>query len=557
MAPLSWFTRSTFRYTPAVLELMVIAIVLRLMGLIQPFVFQTIIDRVLPFQREATLAIIFFVLVGTTIFSVTLESISAYLGNRMANSLTLELGNRIFAHVLMLPLRKLQQYHVGEVLARIGEIDVIKSFLTGTISGIVLDVLFAIVYILALFSISPFLTGIVIVAVPLQALIFTIMGPVIRARLQESFAKSTAYQSKLVEGFGNIVAMKALASEDVHNERFRQALRSNINASFSVAKLNIFNSSLSDLIGNATVILIIYFGSTLVFSNQISLGELIAFHLISEKVSGPVHSLTTIWEQWQGLRIARLRLGDFLNEATEKDTQKSDITTNYPTTLLAENISFSYAGSEPVIQGFNAVFTSEKPTLIVGPSGSGKSTLAKIICGLYAPDLGAIFLNGQDISGYSVKSVRQSIAYVEQEPTLFSGTVRENMLFSKPNATDEEIDLALDSCAAREFVHHLPNGLDSDVGERGRNLSGGQRQRLALARSLLTNPSVLLLDEPTSALDDEASAVITRTLLKIARETTLIVITHRVDLLGDDVVKISISAPVTQNSVYPAGRALT
>ncbi|OCO98234.1 ABC transporter [Ensifer sp. LC13] len=555
-APLAWFTQSTFRYTPFIAELMVVAVVIRLLGLVQPFVFQAIIDRVLPFQREATLTLIVVVLALVTLMSATLQALSAYLGNHMGNRLVAEMASRIFRHVLGLPLQFLQRWQVGETLARMGEINTVRAFLTGTMSGYVLDVLFAAIYIGALLSISPLLTAVVLIMLPLQLAAFGVMGPFLRRRMQASFFAGARHQSRLVETFANVITVKALASERRQAERFQETLEDGLTAEFRVAKLNIADGFVGDILENSSVILIIYFGSKLVFQNEITLGELIAFHLLSEKVAGPIMSLSSIWEQWQGIGVARLRLGDFLNRPVETEVARPPLRIEGPLRLSLSGVSFGYVPDRPVIRDLTLNIEPNRPTIIVGGSGIGKSTLAKLMSGLYTPETGTIRVNGKDISACDPESVRRAVVYLPQEPVLFSGTVLENLLLARPDATETEIQRALADSAADEVVAQLPGGLQADVGERGGHLSGGQRQRLALARALLCDAAALVLDEPTSALDAASAAIIIEALKRLARHRTLIVITHHPELLGLDVNVVDLAslqaAPTEHAMAEPA-----
>ncbi|CEJ09885.1 Alpha-hemolysin translocation ATP-binding protein HlyB [bacterium YEK0313] len=551
-APLSWFTQSTQKYTPQIIEVMVAAIVLRLLGLVQPFVLQTIIDRVLPFQREATLLLIVAILVLTTLFSAGLDAIASYLGNHMAIHLTGELGERIFQHVFNLPLRYLQRWQVGETLTRIGEIDTVRRFLTGTVSAIALDVAFAIIYIAALLSISPALTLIVIIMLPLQVVAFGMIGPFVRRRMQTAFLAEARHQSRLVESLGNIVTAKALASEGAHVGRLQKTLTESLAADFRVSKLHILNGFVGNLLSNGSVILIIFFGSRLVLQGEITLGQLIAFHLLAEKVSGPIFSLSSAWEQWQALRIARLRLGDLLNEPSETEVAKPVLQVTGPLHLDVRGLSFGYAPDQPVIRDMSVDIRPDRPTLIIGDSGCGKSTFAKLLSGLYTPDRGGIDANGRRLADCDPLSVRRTIAYLPQEPVLFAGTILDNLMLAKPDASGAEIAKALVDSASDRFIAKLPQGLDTDVGEGGGHLSGGQRQRIALARSLLSDPCALILDEPTSALDAGSADVVVETLKRLAPRKTLIVITHNSDLLGENVELIDLSQPEQYRHDRPA-----
>jgi subfamily B ATP-binding cassette protein HlyB/CyaB len=491
-ASLSWFTKSTLKFTPFIIELMVIAIVIRLIGLVQPFVFQPLIDRVLPFQRVASLELILIILIGTTIFSATLGAISGLLGTQMANRLTSELGRRIYDHVLGLPLRHLQKYHVGELLARVGEIDTVRGFLTGTISGVILDVIFAVIYIAALFTLSPFLTLVIMIMLPLQIISFGLIGPFLRARLQEQFKTGSAHQSRMVEAFGSSITVKSLAAEDIHCERVSATLDANLYSGWQVAKINILTGVVGSVLSGMSVILVIYYGTQLVFANEMTLGQLIAFHLLSGKVAGPIMSLSTIWESWQGLRIARLRLGDLLNTKSESEALKPKLSPKQNAELSTNHLSFGYNDNHLILNEISLTFLPGQTSLIIGDSGCGKSTLAKLLVGLYEPVAGKVILAGSDISEFDPSSVRKRIAYVAQEPVLFAGSVLDNLLMSKPDATKKDIRAAIIDSASDRFLALLPDGLHTQVGERGGFLSGGQRQRIALARSLLTNPDVLV-----------------------------------------------------------------
>nr|WP_275064650.1 ATP-binding cassette domain-containing protein [Bartonella sp. MM73XJBT] len=263
--------------------------------------------------------------------------------------------------------------------------------------------------------------------------------------------------------------------------------------------------------------------------NQITLGQLIAFHLLAGNVSGPILSLASLWEEWQHLKISRLRLGDILNAPSEWETEKTPLQLTAFPYLEAKNICFSYE-EKTIINHLDICLQPGKPIMLLGPSGCGKSTLAKLLCALYPPASGQILINDQSIQNFDIRSVRQTIAYFPQSPCLFSGTILENMLLAKPDASENEINAALHASACYDLIAQLPQGLHPQVGEQGGFLSGGQRQRLALACFFLIEPQILILDEPTSALDDTVSAQIVEHLYKLSQERIVLVITHKRDL---------------------------
>nr|WP_274853415.1 ATP-binding cassette domain-containing protein [Sinorhizobium meliloti] len=339
----------------------------------------------------------------------------------------------------------------------------------------------------------------------------------------------------------NVVTVKALGCEAVQSERLNRTLADSLLAGFEVTKLHIVNGFTGGLLGNVSVISIVFFGSHLVLRNEITLGQLIAFHLLADKVAGPILSLSAVWEQWQALRIARLRLGDLLNAAAETDISKPPLPVSGRLSLHLEAVSFCYLPEQPVILDLTLEISPDRPTVITGPSGCGKSTLAKLISGIYRPDCGVVEANGHKLTDYDERSVRQAIAYLPQEPELFSGSVQDNILLGNAAATDQEIRSALVESGCDLFIGELPNGILTDVGERGAYLSGGQRQRIALARALVSPSRALILDEPTSALDSASADIVIAAIKRHAVKSTVIIVTHNPELFGSDVNMVNIA----------------
>ena len=531
-ASFSWFTKTTGKYTGHIVELSIISIVLRLLGLVQPFVFQALIDRILPFQREDSLYIVVALLVVVALFQSAFKSVSTYLGGDLVNQLTREFSRRIYEHVLHLPLRTLQKWQVGELFARMGEIETIRRFLTGTISGVIIDIVFSFVYLGALFSISPSLTLIIVVILPMQMAAIAIVGPFLRRRLKQSFLANSAHQSRMIETFRNAETVKAQAAEERYARRLDGTMSASLDLGFKITRLHIVNGIISDAFSNAFDILIVFFGAMLVLDNSITLGQLVAFHLLAGHVSAPILGLASLWEHWQGIKIARLRLGDVLNAPSEVKTGKQNLILKGAATLRLEAVSFGYTSERLVLDNLNLTISPGKPTIIVGRSGFGKSTLAKVLSGLYPPDSGTVFIDDQVMDSFTPESIRTNIAYLPQEAALFAGTIRENLLLAKEDATDDEMQTALRDSACAEMIEQFPDGMETNVGEHGSSLSGGQRQRLALARLLLRNPNILIVDEPTSALDERSASIITRTLNDLAKSRTVAIVSHRPELFG-------------------------
>lgn len=520
------------RYKWLLAEIALIAIVLRLLALVEPFAFQAVIDRVLPFERQQTLAVIAVVLLMVALFDAALGAVSFYLSLHTGNRIASDLGNELYGHTLRLPLTFLQRWPVGELLARVGEVGAVSGFLSGTIMTVALDLLFALVYLAILFALSPTLTLVILALLPIQALLFLAFGPVLRRRLQDQFLAGSAQSAQLVESLGGVVTIKALAAEAPVRARMMAALEGTLHQSMRVGAIQNWSGALEGIFQRVVTIAILVIGSRLIFAGDLTLGQLIAFYLLSDRVAGPLLSIAGLWEAWQGLTVSRIRLGEVWNEAAEAEGRPA-LTARRGDALAFEGVRFAYPDGAPVVTDLAFTAAAGRPFLIVGPSGAGKSTIGKLASGLYVPDAGRAMLGGHDLARHDPVSVRRAIGYVPQDALLFDGTIRENLLIAVPDASEIDVAQALDLADAAELVAQFPDGLDTQVGERGGRLSGGQRQRLALARALLADPVALVLDEPTSALDPAAQDRVVGTLERLARDRAVIVITHRADLFGD------------------------
>ena len=531
--PLSWFGKTLWKFTPFYLELIFLAICLRLLGLVEPFIFQVIIDRILPFQREASLVVVVAIFAAVALFQMGFQVLSELLGMLTANRVTRELGARIFDHLFKLPFRFSRKWNVGETITRVSETDTIRAFLVGTTTGVFLDLIFVVVYIAVLFTLSTQLTLIILAALPIQFLIYFGFGPFLRRRLRAQFDAGAQHQSQMVENISGIASVKALGAERQMLGRLDHTLNNALNAGYRVGVLNIWSSKMLFVVEQAITISIIYFGAQLVFAGEMTLGQLIAFHLLAQKVTGPIENFSALWETWQNVRVSRQRLGDIVNTPMEPFDDLPKLPKSVENRLSFRNVDFAYDPAAPILRDFNFEAPPNSLSLIVGPSGVGKSTFGRLASGIDIPDHGQVFLGGEDIAEYDPHDVRSKIAYIPQEPYLFSGSLRDNLLLGDDLADDTALARALRISAAEDLVAQLPRGLDTHVGERGSALSGGQRQRVAIARSLMRRPKVIILDEPTSSLDSAAQKRMASELQALKGEATVIIITHSPDIFAE------------------------
>jgi subfamily B ATP-binding cassette protein HlyB/CyaB len=531
--PFSWFSKTLRKYIPFYVELVFLAICLRLIALVEPFIFQVIIDRILPFQREASLVVVVLVFVLVIIFEIAFGVVSALLGMITANRVTKEFGHRIYEHLFRLPFNRFRRWTVGEVIARASETDTIRDFMVGTSMGVFLDVLFVFIYLFVLFSLSPTLTLIVLLALPLQGLIYFLFGPELRKRLRRQFDTGATHQTQMVETIAAIPAVKALGAEEEMVRKLDTALEDNIQASYRIGLLNIWSDNLVGIVDHWVTISVIFFGSMFVFSGDMTLGSLVAFFLLSEDAIQPIQNFSGLWESWQNIRVSRQRLGEVVNTEMEPIGELPPLPNDAVPTLIYDQVSFAYGSSQPVFENVSFVAKPNTLTLIVGSSGIGKSTFARLASGIEAPSSGVITYGGHDITQYDPQDVRRKIAYVPQEHYLFTGNIRDNLKLLGEDANDSELEETLIKVGGGTFLNQFPDGLDTDIGERGSALSGGQRQRLCIARSLLLKPSILLLDEPTSALDQKSQIAFAKEISQLKQEMTVIIISHNPDVFGE------------------------
>ena len=528
---LQWFTRVLRRYTNFYIEVVFLAVCVRLFGLIEPFVYQTLIDRVLPFQRESSLVVVLLVFLLLGICTIIFDFFSRYVALRTGSQAAYVFGMKVHKHYLDLPNEEQKRYPVGETVTRISETDTIRNFIVGTATGSILDLLFLVIYLIILFIISSKLAVIVILSLPLQLIIYALTGPIYRARLRAAFDARAKHQARLIETIGNVTSIKALGLEDGVRGRLHNTLTDVLSSSYRATLVQIINTKLIFFAQRALTVILFYVGALEVFSGNLSLGELVAFFLISQKISAPISNFSKLWESWQNIKISRLRLGDILTKPTEADDERLAMPQTGVLPVTAERLSYAYDGGQVLFEGLSFRLEPNTITTLAGPSGSGKTTIGKLVGSLLRPSQGQLHFGDYAYDRHSAQGMRRVVAYLPQDPALFVDTLRNNVTLGLEDVPDDQVWDALRDACIDTFVASLPNGLDTRIADQGSNLSGGQKQRIALARALIRDPKVLVLDEPTSALDDENQRAFAENLLELKKRFTLLVITHSPDAI--------------------------
>jgi subfamily B ATP-binding cassette protein HlyB/CyaB len=529
----SWFIPAVVKYRKLLGEVLLFSFVLQIIGLATPLFFQVVMDKVLVNHAMKTLNVIAIGLICATLFDAILTGIRTYVFAHTSSKIDVELGSRLFRHLLALPLAYFEARRVGDSVARIRELENIRSFLTGNAITLLMDLLFSVVFLAVMLYYSVWLTLIVIISIPCYILLSLVFTPIIRARLNEKFNRGSENQSFLVETLSGIDTVKALAVEPRWVHKWEQQLASYVASGLAVTNMGMLASGGVTLISKLVTAAIMWMGATLVVSGKLTVGELIAFNMLSGQVSSPILRLAQLWNDFQQVGISMSRLGDILNARAELVGQKSRIP-RLAGAIELDQVSFRYRPDAPdVIRAINLKVAPGEVLGVVGRSGSGKSTLAKLVQRMYVPDRGRVLIDSQDIAIIDTTSLRHQIGVVLQENVLFNRSIRDNIALSNPALPVEAIIEAAKLAGAHEFICELPEGYDTMVGEHGVGLSGGQRQRIAIARALISNPRILIFDEATSALDYESEKIIQDNMRRICTGRTVIIIAHRLSAVRD------------------------
>lgn len=526
---ITWFVGAINKYRNVLGKVLVASFFLQLFALVSPLFFQVVIDKVLVHRSLGTLDVLVIGLVTISLFETILGILRTYLFAHTTNRIDVELGARLFRHLLALPVGYFQARRVGESVARVRELENIRQFLTSSALTLVIDLFFTFVFLAVMYLYSPFLTFVVLASFPFYIGISALATPLFRRRLDEKFERGAENQAFLVESVNGVETLKAMAVEPQMQRRWEEQLAGYVSASFRVLNLGNVASQLVQLVNKLVTAGILYFGAKLVIDGGLTVGELVAFNILAGRVSAPVLRLAQIWQDFHQARLSVARLGDILNTAPEPAYHPGQ--TPLPPIrgdIAVEHATFRYRIDGPeVLHDVCFQVPAGQIVGVVGPSGSGKSTLAKLIQRLYVPESGRVLVDGIDLGMVDPAWLRRQIGVVLQENVLFNRSVRDNIALADPAMPIERILAAAQLAGAHEFILELPKGYDTIVGERGSSLSGGQRQRLAIARALVTDPHILIFDEATSSLDYESERIIQDNMPQIARGRTVFIIAHR------------------------------
>ena len=529
----TWFIPALVKYRGLLGEVLAASLTLQLFALATPLIFQVVIDKVLVHKGLTTLDVLIIGLGCVVLFDAVLSGLRASLFTHTTSRVDVELGARLYRHVLALPLAYFESRRVGDTIARVRELDTIREFLTSSSVTMVIDLLFTGVFLVVMWFYSPWLMLIVLGAILLYAVTAALVTRPLRRRIEERFARSAESQAFLVESVSGIQTLKAAAVEPQMQTRWERLLSAYVTSGFRAARLNIWGGQAIQFINKLSTVIILFVGARLALGGKMTVGELVAFNMLAGRVAEPVLRLASLWQQFQEARVGVDRLGDILNTPTEAQFSPSRAALpRIEGRVSFDDVAFRYKpGGKEVLRRVSLDIAQGEVLGIVGPSGSGKSTLTKLVQRLYVPESGRVLVDGVDLAQVDPAWLRRQVGVVLQENLLFNRTVRENIALTDPSLPMEAVMAAASMAGAHEFILELPEGYDTQIEERGANLSGGQRQRIAIARALITNPRILILDEATSALDAESEAIIQHNMRSIVHGRTVLIIAHRLSAI--------------------------
>ncbi|MDC7746360.1 type I secretion system permease/ATPase [Rhizobium binxianense] len=523
-----WFLPSIWRYRKPLAHVLLASLFVQIFALITPLFFQVVVDKVLTHKGYSTLFVLVAGIAIVGLFDVMLQYLRAYALAHTTNRIDVELGQRLFHHLLRLPLEYFETRSAGQTVARVRELETIRAFLTGQGLFSALDVVFIFVFIAVLFAYSWSLTLIVIAAIPIYILIGSVVRPPLREFVKEKFNRGAASQQFLVEAVVGIHTVKSAAVEPVMQAQWEEKLAAYVRTAFDTTMLGVGGQNAIQYVSKLSTAALLLFGARAVIEGELSVGSLVAFNMIAGQVTQPILRLSQLWQDFQQVQISVDRLGDILNTPIERQPNARLSLPAPKGKIDFRNVTFRYRpGSPEVLKNISLEVKPGEVIGVVGTSGSGKSTLAKLVQRLYIPEEGQVLLDGMDLSQLDPAWLRSHIGVVLQENLLFNRTIHDNIAFSNPAMQRAQVIAVAKLAGADEFILRLPHGYDTMIEERGANLSGGQRQRIAIARALATTPPILIFDEATSALDYESERVVQTNMHQIAAGRTVIIIAHR------------------------------
>lgn len=513
-------------------------------GLLQPYISKLLIDDALLKRNLRMLLIVSALMAAVTIFSFALNIVSSYHYVRVSAAVLFDMRLALYRHLQTLSPRFWSRTKLGEVVSRINnDIAEIQRVSADSVLSVFSNVIFLAGSAAIMCSLSPRLFALSVAAMPVSWWALRHYQHKLAARVRSVRERSADIGSFLIETLLGVRLVVAARAEQREAERFRERNQSFVDALLSMQLTSFLAGALPGAVLTFSSAAIFLYGGKMVIDGALTTGSLVAIMAYHLRLLAPVQNLMSLYTSLVSGGVSLSRVWELFDTRAEIVECASPASIVIHGELEFDRVSFRYAG-EPVLQDLSFRVPAGAICAILGPSGAGKSTIADLLVRFFDPDSGAVRIDGHDLRQLPLDQIRGSVALLDQSPILFHATVRENIAYMRPEASDEQIVAAAQAAAIHDRILALPEGYQTVLAERGQSLSAGERQRVALARVLLADPKVLVLDEPTSALDEANERAIADTLVRAARGRTAILITHRTALarIADQVIHLDAAA---------------
>ena len=533
MRNLTWFWKTVRASWSAYAEVLIASFFINVFALASPLFIMNVYDRVVPNAATATLWALAIGVFIAYLFDFILRLLRNYFVDNAAHNIDSKLSAEIFEQVIGIRMTQ-RPPHVGQVMNAIQAFETFRDFMTSLTLSILIDFPFTLLFILFIGLIGGKLFVIPLVMMPIVLIIsFFIQAPLIKV-VKRNYAVSGAKQQTLFESLVGITTLKTKNAEGVFQRKWEglvsYAAKLNIKLKW-LSGLAMNFSTFSQYIGSAIVVII---GVYLIEDNELTVGGLIACTILVGRALAPIAQVVGLLMRYYQSLTSIQYIDDLMKLSPERPIGKKFIT---PEKLIDQiefkKVTFLYPNSvNKAIRGANLVIRPGEHVGLIGRVGSGKSTLLKLAIGLYEPTKGKVFFGGFDMQELDLMVVRKHMGYLPQNPILFSGSIRDNIVLGDPNAADDAVLAAVELSGLRDLVIEHPDGINLQVGERGESLSGGQRQAVALAQAVLHNPAIFVFDEPTTSMDDLNEMALMKRLKAVIQGKTLLLSTHKIRLLS-------------------------
>ena len=522
-------------YKKILLHLFLATFIIQMLGIIPPVIIQNILDRVIVHANVNLLNLLIVGFIITNLFTQVSTVLRSFLMTYMVRNMDFSMMSHFFKHAMSLPISFFSKRKTGDIFARFQENQTIRSFLTGATVSTILNLLMVFIYFTILFLYNVTLTSLLIAMVIPIILLTVLVTPKLKSYARETFTASTDADSVLMETLGGAETIKAMGMERTMRIKWEKKYVNSLNVQYRSQRFGIWVGFISQLLNSMITVVILWIGATQVLSNELTIGQLMAFNALMGSVLAPLMGLVGLWNQIHSAGVAMERLGDVLDMEPEQKPEDIGSRVMLPELqgdIQFDQVYFRYGDSgDYILENISFDIKAGEMVAIVGQSGSGKTTLAKMLVGFFNPTEGKINVDGYDLKNIDKEFYRSRIGYVMQSNLLFSGSIAENIAAGDNNPDLRRVMEVCKMADAHDFISAMPLGYEQVVGERGMGLSGGQMQRVCIARALYHDPRLLIFDEATSALDTQAESNILENMKNIMQDKTSVVIAHRLSTI--------------------------